>query len=390
MSLRVLLADESDTIKKVFQLALQDLNAEVKSVHSGLDVLDVANSFQPTIIFADILLQKRNGYEICSEIKHSNTLKNIPVILMWSSFMELDQELYKKSLANDQLEKPFDADHLREIVKKHTEAADVNPLAQFLNFPKSISAKASPPQDPNDSSFSLELDKESPLLSQETAPQTPLAESDLDEDTSEFNLSSLLEDNPPVTDAPTPAPSETLSSAPSLTKKSFFEDLLHQEEKTKNQDAWAAKDLSQFKISEDKSDDLDKFEALNLGQPTNPNIISDEKTDDLSQVVDTLKKESFSLPNLYAETPASASPSFKLEQTGKEKTPAATESKKVATAVGLSDSEIEAIVRAHTEEIIKSQIKDSLLNILEKIVREELNKVMEEELRLRQDIDSET
>ena len=59
MALRVLLGDESATIKKVIQLALQDYSVEVKSVHLGLDILDVSRTFQPHIIFMDVLLQKK-------------------------------------------------------------------------------------------------------------------------------------------------------------------------------------------------------------------------------------------------------------------------------------------------------------------------------------------
>jgi two-component system cell cycle response regulator len=50
MALRVLLADESSTIKKAIQMALSDLGVDVKSVPSGLDVLTVSRTFQPDIV----------------------------------------------------------------------------------------------------------------------------------------------------------------------------------------------------------------------------------------------------------------------------------------------------------------------------------------------------
>src|SRR5580698_858214 len=88
MALRVLLADESSTIKKVFQLALQDFAVEVRPVNLGIDVASVALSFKPDIIFADVLLQKKNGYDVCNELKQDPALSSIPVVLMWSGFME--------------------------------------------------------------------------------------------------------------------------------------------------------------------------------------------------------------------------------------------------------------------------------------------------------------
>ena len=84
MALRVLLADNSETIKKVIQLTLQDFAIDLRIVTLGVDVLDVALQFKPDIIFVDILLQKKSGYEVSKELKNNVHLKNTPVILMWN------------------------------------------------------------------------------------------------------------------------------------------------------------------------------------------------------------------------------------------------------------------------------------------------------------------
>ena len=59
MALRVLLADESITIKKVFQLSLQDFGVDVFAVTSGLDVLPVAKKIAPTL-FLSMLFYRKN------------------------------------------------------------------------------------------------------------------------------------------------------------------------------------------------------------------------------------------------------------------------------------------------------------------------------------------
>ncbi len=136
MALRVLLADESSTIKKAMQMALSDLGVEVKSVPSGLDVLTVSRTFSPDIILADVLLTKKNGYEVCAEIKNDPQLRATPVVLMWSSFMQLDQAQYKKVKADAALEKPFDSESLRNIVEKLVPKASQFPLRGFLQHPQ--------------------------------------------------------------------------------------------------------------------------------------------------------------------------------------------------------------------------------------------------------------
>lgn len=135
MALRVLLADESSTIKKVMQLALQDFGVEVRSVPVGIDVLQVAQSYQPEIIFADVLLAKKNGYEVCKELKSDSQLKKTPIVLMWSGFMEFDEAKAKEAKADRRIEKPFDAETLRAIVKELVPSVRGNVIANYLSFP---------------------------------------------------------------------------------------------------------------------------------------------------------------------------------------------------------------------------------------------------------------
>ena len=140
MALRVLLADESVTIKKVIQLALQDFAVEVKAVPVGLDVLEVSKSFQPDLVFADILLQKRSGYEVCADLKKDPTTAAIPVVLMWSSFMELDQRQVDACGADGRLEQPFDVEALRKLVLELVPRTRSQRLAHFLEYPATVSA----------------------------------------------------------------------------------------------------------------------------------------------------------------------------------------------------------------------------------------------------------
>jgi two-component system, cell cycle response regulator len=136
MALRVLLADESSTIKKVMQLALQEYAVEVKSVPVGLDVQPVTTEFKPDIIFADVLLQKRSGYEVCKDLKADPATRDIPVVLMWSGFMEIDGHKAEEAQADARLEKPFDAETLRNIVKDLVPKTQSNALTEFLSFPE--------------------------------------------------------------------------------------------------------------------------------------------------------------------------------------------------------------------------------------------------------------
>lgn len=191
MALRVLLADESSTIKRVIQLALQDFAVEVKSVPIGLDVLSVAQSFKPDIMLADVLLAKRSGYDVCADIKNDPQLGSTPVVLMWSGFMELDEMKAKAARVDRRLEKPFDPDQLREVIKALVPRLATNAISDFLKFPKrpeflEESAESSAPpsmdvllEEENDDFRHVPLPKESSHQANRNANTDEWAQGDL-------------------------------------------------------------------------------------------------------------------------------------------------------------------------------------------------------------------
>lgn len=134
MALRVLLADESPTIKKVIQLALQDYSVEVKAVPVGIDVIPIAKVFQPDIIFVDVLLVKKSGYDVAKDIKKDPELSNTPVVLLWNSLMGIDETKARDSMANKRLEKPFEVETLRSIVQELAPKTISHPVSSFLSF----------------------------------------------------------------------------------------------------------------------------------------------------------------------------------------------------------------------------------------------------------------
>jgi CheY-like chemotaxis protein len=136
MALRVLLADESLNIKKNIQIALQDYGVEIKSVLSGDEVATATKIFKPDIIFLDVLLAKINGYDACAQVKNHPDLRHIPVVLIWSSFMDLDEMKFRQSRADGRLEKPFDKQSLRKLIQHFVPKSKSQGLSEFLTLPE--------------------------------------------------------------------------------------------------------------------------------------------------------------------------------------------------------------------------------------------------------------
>ncbi|MCJ8276525.1 MAG: response regulator, partial [Bdellovibrionales bacterium] len=247
--MRVLLADESASIRKVFQLGLQDYGAEVKSVHNGLDVIQVAEQFQPDIIFADILLQKKNGYQVSEEIHEHQSLSDVPVILMWSSFMELDQDKYIKCHAQGEMEKPFEVDVMRKLIEDLVDRTKSQQLSQFLDFPENIKNEFVDEETAQEVETATSIDEEN---------QTENIEADPTESTSVFNIQA----NETQFDAELETSEGESPFMPMETQVSP-----HQQPMTAIEDSWETKALNDQGVEEksnEPDEDLDQFQAMEL------------------------------------------------------------------------------------------------------------------------------
>ncbi|MNJ96670.1 Response regulator PleD [compost metagenome] len=342
MALRVLLADESSTIKKVMQLALADFGVEVKSVPVGLDVVAVTKSFKPDIIFADVLLTKMSGYEVCADLKQDPETTNIPVVLMWSGFMEIDEAKVAQSRANGRLEKPFDADHLRNLVSGLVPKTQTNPVSNFLSFPQMPEFEERPADDAaqsNDDIYAIPEDTSSGFA----------------------NIPSL--DNP---DAPMEMADEEFSAVPLTMPKS-------QEEQEDGE--WAHQDLSKFKINipDTENDFASKF-VIPQDEMTKAHI---EVSGDFEEISfeDQAKPAAKSVKEKMMETlsktpsaaPASAAPNANSSSTAQPK---------AQQKMDIAPDMMEKILREEAREVIEAICWKILPEIAERVVREEINKIL--------------
>lgn len=375
MALRVLLADESSTIKKVMQLALSDFAVEVKAVPVGLDVLPVTKSFKPDIIFADVLLTKRNGYEVSQELKNDPETANIPIVLMWSGFMEIDEGKVTESRADDRLEKPFDAEHLRGLVNKLVKKTAENPVSPYLTFPDMPEFEEMPAEAPAADQSAQEMMHADPELN--TLDSIP--------EISEDEALSL------------DIPGEEFTSVPLTTPKG---------EDEVDEGGWAHQDLTKFKLNipqNETEDFASKFVIPQDEDLSNAHIevsgnfeeISfDEAGPDLTQKPapvaakappKSLPEDSFlgkvekSVKDQMMETlnKGPSAPKTQPSAAGAKPSPANAQGK-TQSKMDLSSEMMEKIVREEAREVIESVCWKLLPEIAERIVREELSKLMRE------------
>lgn len=117
MKKKLLVADDSATIRLVVSLAFAEEDVEIEAVSNGEEAIQKARTMRPDLILADCFMPGRNGYEVCAEVKSDPVIGTIPVILMVGTCEYFDHEEAARVKFDACLTKPFDTTELLETVR---------------------------------------------------------------------------------------------------------------------------------------------------------------------------------------------------------------------------------------------------------------------------------
>lgn len=113
---KLLLADDSVTIRKVVEMTFAEENIEVFTASDGETAMLKFIETQPDIVLAHIGLPETNGYQLCEMIKQDETTRHIPVLLLTGSFEPFDEAEATRVKADGFLTKPFTS--VRDVVAR--------------------------------------------------------------------------------------------------------------------------------------------------------------------------------------------------------------------------------------------------------------------------------
>lgn len=118
-NIKVMVVDDSSTIRKSAEMFLGKAGFNVVSVEDGLDVLTRIDEENPDLVFIDVIMPKIDGLQACQIIKRNHKFKNTPIIFLSSKDSEFDKARGLIMGATDYLTKPFTKEGIIEIVKKY-------------------------------------------------------------------------------------------------------------------------------------------------------------------------------------------------------------------------------------------------------------------------------
>ena len=115
---RVLVIDDSNTIRRSAEIFLKQGGHEVVLAEDGFDALAKVNDYAPGLIFCDILMPKLDGYQTCAIIKRNARFASIPVVMLSSKDGVFDKARGRMVGSQDYLTKPFTKDQLLQAVQQ--------------------------------------------------------------------------------------------------------------------------------------------------------------------------------------------------------------------------------------------------------------------------------
>jgi len=115
---KVLVIDDSNTIRRSAEIFLKQGGHEVVLAEDGFDALAKVNDYQPHLIFCDILMPRLDGYQTCAIIKRNQRFAQTPVVMLSSKDGVFDKARGRMVGSQDYLTKPFTKDQLLQAVQQ--------------------------------------------------------------------------------------------------------------------------------------------------------------------------------------------------------------------------------------------------------------------------------
>jgi twitching motility two-component system response regulator PilH len=112
----ILVVDDSPTDLRVVTSLLQSKGYMVITAGDGEEALEMASRERPSLMVLDIILPKKNGFQVCRQLKTSPETKEIKILMLTSKGQDSDRFWGMKQGADDYLSKPFEDEEFLKSV----------------------------------------------------------------------------------------------------------------------------------------------------------------------------------------------------------------------------------------------------------------------------------
>jgi len=123
VGLKVMVIDDSKTIRRTAETLLKKAGCQVITASDGFEALSLVADTHPDLIFVDIMMPRLDGYQTCALIKHNEMYRDIPVIMLSSKDGLFDRARGRLVGSDQYLTKPFSREELLDAIRRFAEKA---------------------------------------------------------------------------------------------------------------------------------------------------------------------------------------------------------------------------------------------------------------------------
>ena len=120
---KVMVIDDSNTIRRSAEIFLLQAGCTVILAEDGFDALAKIADHQPDLIFVDIMMPRLDGYQTCALIKKNSRFQQTPVVMLSSKDGLFDRARGRMVGSDQYLTKPFTKESLLKAVGTHVKSA---------------------------------------------------------------------------------------------------------------------------------------------------------------------------------------------------------------------------------------------------------------------------
>lgn len=118
MTKSVLVVEDEPNIVLSLEFLIKQAGFEVRVAHDGEEALKAVEENPPELILLDIMIPKRDGYDVCQTIRANPEWKDIHIIMLTAKGRDVEREKGLALGADDYITKPFSTRELSQRVKQ--------------------------------------------------------------------------------------------------------------------------------------------------------------------------------------------------------------------------------------------------------------------------------
>lgn len=119
MAQSVLIVEDEPNIVLSLEFLVKQAGYDVCVAYDGEAALQAVEDSTPALILLDIMIPKRNGYDVCRSIRANPAWKDIPILMLTAKGRDVEREKGLALGADDYITKPFSTRELTDKVKRH-------------------------------------------------------------------------------------------------------------------------------------------------------------------------------------------------------------------------------------------------------------------------------